>query len=134
MEKYEITAVSADPTMGSVSVKGSKVIAVPAYGYVVSRAEVTPAGAAKLDRDGNVFTLSEIKSNCTVKVYFEKAAAVTVSFASLDEIAPISTVQGGSVTLPSCMTCAEGYTFVPATELLLPDPTVIDHQGRQKAA
>ncbi len=123
MEKYEITAVSADPTMGSVSVKGSKVIAVPAYGYVVSRAEVTPAGAAKLDRDGNVFTLSEIKSNCTVKVYFEKAAAVTVSFASLDEIAPMSTVQGGSVTLPSCMTCAEGYTFVGWTPTEIKDET-----------
>lgn len=123
MEKYEITAVSADPTMGSVSVKGSKVIAVPAYGYVVSRAEVTPAGAAKLDRDGNVFTLSEIKSSCTVKVYFEKAAAVTVSFASLDEIAPISTVQGGSVTLPSCMTGAEGYTFVGWTPTEIKDET-----------
>ena len=123
MEKYEITAVSADPTMGSVSVKGSKVIAVPAYGYVVSRAEVTPADAAKLDRDGNVFTLSEIKSNCTVKVYFEKAAAVTVSFASLDEIAPISTVQGGSVTLPSCMTGAEGYTFVGWTPTEIKDET-----------
>ena len=123
MEKYEITAVSADPTMGSVSVKGSKVIAVPAYGYVVSRAEVTPADAAKLDREGNVFTLSEIKSNCTVKVYFEKAAAVTVSFASLDEIAPISTVQGGSVTLPSCMTGAEGYTFVGWTPTEIKDET-----------
>ncbi len=27
---------------------------------------------------------------------------------------------------------AEGYKFVPATELLLPEPTEIDHQGRQK--
>lgn len=29
---------------------------------------------------------------------------------------------------------AEGYRFVPATELLLPEPTVINHQGMQMAA
>lgn len=29
---------------------------------------------------------------------------------------------------------AEGYRFVPATELLLPEPTVINHQGMQTAA
>lgn len=29
---------------------------------------------------------------------------------------------------------AEGYHFVPATELLLPEPTVINHQGMQTAA
>ena len=54
---------------------------------------------------------------------FEKAAAVTVSFASLDEIAPISTVQGGSVALPSCMTGAEGYTFVGWTTTEIKDET-----------
>ena len=29
---------------------------------------------------------------------------------------------------------AEGYQFVKATELLLPEPTVINHQGMQMAA
>ncbi len=29
---------------------------------------------------------------------------------------------------------ADGYTFVKATDLLLPEPTVIDRQGRQQMA
>lgn len=29
---------------------------------------------------------------------------------------------------------AEGYKIVPATELLLPEPTTIDHKGTQQAA
>lgn len=112
MEKYEVSAVSADPSAGSVSVQGYKVAALPAAGYVVSRAEVIPADAAKISRNGNVFSLSEIKSDCTVKVYFEKAASVSVSFSAPAAIAAIDTVQGGSIKLPVCDAEVEGYTFV----------------------
>lgn len=112
MTNYEISAVSDDISHGLVTVDGYKVTAIPADGYTVKSAEVIPSTAATITRDGNVFRLSNVTADCTVKVYFERAATITVSFSAPETIAPISTLQGKSVTLPDCTAAVEGYSFV----------------------
>ncbi len=112
MTSYEISAVSDDISHGLVTVDGYKVTAIPADGYVVKSAEVIPSTAATITRDGNVFRLSNVTADCTVKVCFERAATITVSFSAPETIAPISVQQGKSITLPDCTATVEGYSFV----------------------
>ena len=77
---HEITAISNDETMGTVSLSGSTITATPASGYRVSKTtpyEVT-SGTATVTQNGNIFTVTA-SSDCTIKINFEEAT----DFASL---------------------------------------------------
>ena len=70
---FKLTAVSDDESRGTVSVSGMTITATPKTGNKVDDANpytVTPTGAATVTRNGNVFTVSGMKSDCTVKINF----------------------------------------------------------------
>ncbi len=121
---YNISAAVNNSAYGSASITGHTVNAVPKTGYVVAGAEVSPAGSAVLTRNGNSFTVSEMKSDCTVTVIFEKAKQVTLTFFAPCKIAPVNVLAGSSVTLPTCTADINGHEFVGWAELEVSQTTV----------
>lgn len=115
-EHYSISAAASNPDYGTVSVTGHTVFASPKAGYVVSGAEVSPAGSAVLTRSGNSFSVSALSADCIVTVIFEKAAQTELSFSAPCEISSVSTLAGSSVTLPYCGASIDGYRFLGWTE------------------
>ncbi len=70
---YTLTAVSSNTAYGTVSLSGSTITAAPKAGYQIDDTTpytVSPAGAATVTRSGNVFTVSNLTSNCTVTIHF----------------------------------------------------------------
>ena len=121
---FKLTAVSDDESRGTVSVSGMTITAVPKAGCKVDDANpytVTPTGAATVTRNGNVFTVSGMKSDCTVKINFAQKQAATVifhtpsgtSFSGVSAAGMVSTYVGDSITLPSVTGKPNGtdYTF-----------------------
>lgn len=121
---FKLTAVSDDESRGTVSVSGMTITAVPKTGNKVDDANpytVTPTGAATVTRNGNVFTVSGMKSDCTVKINFAQKQAATVvfhapsgtSFSGISAAGMVSTYVGDSITLPSVTGKPNGtdYTF-----------------------
>lgn len=121
---FKLTAVSDDESRGTVSVSGMTITATPKTGCKVDDANpytVTPTGAATVTRNGNVFTVSGMKSDCTVKINFAQKQAATVifhtpsgtSFSGVSAAGMVSTYVGDSITLPSVTGKPNGtdYTF-----------------------
>lgn len=121
---FKLTAVSDDESRGTVSVSGMTITATPKTGSKVDDANpytVTPTGAATVTRNGNVFTVSGMKSDCTVKINFAQKQAATVvfhapsgtSFSGVSAAGTVSTYVGDSITLPSVTGKPNGtdYTF-----------------------
>lgn len=121
---FKLTAVSDDESRGTVSVSGMTITAAPKTGCKVDDANpytVTPTGAATVTRNGNVFTVSGMKSDCTVKINFAQKQAATVvfyapsgtSFSGVSAAGTVSTYVGDSITLPSVTGKPNGtdYTF-----------------------
>ena len=121
---FKLTAVSDDESRGTVSVSGMTITATPKTGCKVDDANpytVTPTGAATVTRNGNVFTVSGMKSDCTVKINFAQKQAATVvfhapsgtSFSGVSAAGTVSTYVGDSITLPSVTGKPNGtdYTF-----------------------
>ncbi len=121
---FKLTAVSDDESRGTVSVSGMTITAAPKTGSKVDDANpytVTPTGAATVTRNGNVFTVSGMKSDCTVKINFAQKQAATVvfhapsgtSFSGVSAAGTVSTYVGDSITLPSVTGKPNGtdYTF-----------------------
>lgn len=77
---YTFQAVSADETMGSVSVSGNSITAKPKAGYLVDSYTVSPADACKVTQNGNVFYVSDITADCTITISFVERQKLTVSF------------------------------------------------------
>ena len=67
-ESYNITATVNDPAMGSVTLVGTNIQAVPAEGCRVEGYEVV-SGEATVIRSGDLFTVSA-KSDCTIRINF----------------------------------------------------------------
>ena len=70
---YTLTAVSSNTAYGTVSLSGKTITAAPKTGYQIDDTTpytVSPAGAATVTRSGNVFTVSNLTSNCTVTIHF----------------------------------------------------------------
>ena len=100
---FHITAVSANPEMGEVSLTGRVITAIPAEGYYAADCTVSPADAAVVTRSGNRFVLSELKSDCTVTVTFAAKTAAAVTFrvpAGVTQV-PLSAYIGDEVVLPT---------------------------------
>ncbi len=108
---YTITAVANNAAWGSVSLSGRTVTATPNTGYFVESATVSPAGAATVTQNGNVFTLSNLTADCTVTVNFAAKTACTVSFAANGGTGTMTSQQvyaGEDFTLPACGFTAPG--------------------------
>ncbi|MDO4815756.1 MAG: endonuclease [Bacillota bacterium] len=116
MVSYDLKAESNNEAYGSVSVSGMTVNALPKAGYIVAGAEVYPEGSAVLTQKGSSFTVSRLKSDCTVTVIFEKAQQVTLSYSAPADIPSTTLMAGSSVTLPTCSAAVEGYSFLGWTE------------------
>ena len=70
---YTITAVSSNTAWGTVSLSGKTITASPKSGYAAVGYTVSPEGAATVTQDGNLFTVSNLKSDCTVTILFAEA-------------------------------------------------------------
>lgn len=100
---YEISAVSADESMGTVSVGGRTVTAYPAPGCRTGSAVLSPADAATVTREGDVFYLTDVTADCCLTVSFEAKTPAQVCFSTPDGVSQGDMVSyvGDSITLPA---------------------------------
>ena len=70
----KVTVTTLNKNLGKVEYKDGIITATPKEGYEASGFEVNPEGAAKVTQDGNVFTVTEVKEDCTITIYFTKIA------------------------------------------------------------
>ena len=80
---YTLTAVSSNTAYGTVSLSGKTITAAPKTGYQIDDTTpytVSPAGAATVTRSGNVFTVSNLKDNCTVTIHFTARQTANVTY------------------------------------------------------
>lgn len=109
-----LTARSNDETLGTVSVKDNVVTAVPAEHAYVEGYELSPAGAAAVTWEGNVFTVTDLTENCTLTVNFAPYT-YELTASSNDETLGTVSLQGNVVTaIPAEHAHVTGYELSPA--------------------
>lgn len=115
---YDITAVSNDNTMGTVSITGSTITASPAEGYRVKDSEPynVTSGTATVtrgtDANSNKFYVTA-SSNCTVRINFEALPTYKIQFFDNGvKIKEETVALGSTATPPSDPIACDGYTFV----------------------
>lgn len=127
--KYAITVQSSNPDWGTASLSGTTVTAAPNTGYYTASAAVSPAGAATLTQDGNVFRLSNITSDCTVTVEFAAKTPAAITYAVPNGVtqSAASSYLGDTVKLPTPVgkptADAQDYSFAGWTDGTLEDST-----------
>ena len=90
---FTVTAAADPPEAGTVTVEGRTVTAAPASGWAVAGWSLVPADAGSVSRNGDVFTLTDLRSDCEL----------TVRFALTDPCADGHTWDAGIVAAePSC--------------------------------
>ena len=111
-ESYKITATVNDSKMGTVSVSGNNINAVPAAGHMVAGYEVV-SGEATVTRNGNSFKVSAT-SDCTIRILFAAKEQVTVEYLNNTTVISSQTAYSGdTITLPAYKgEVPKGYTFV----------------------
>lgn len=115
---YDITAVSNDNTMGTVSITGSTITASPAAGYRVKDSEPynVTSGTATVTRgtgaNSNKFYVTA-SSDCTVRINFEALPTYKIQFFDNGvKIKEETVALGSTATPPSDPIACDGYTFV----------------------
>ena len=100
---YKITAASADETMGTVSISGNIITASPKEGYVAGDFTVSPAGACKVTKNGNVYNVSDVIADCTVTVSFDERQTYIASFIVPEGVSceSVKAYAGEQIELPS---------------------------------
>jgi hypothetical protein len=104
--KYEITALSSDTSLGTVSLSGTTITATPKTGCMVAGFEVT-RGSANVTQSGDPITEATFKvaaqSDCTVRVNFVRREPVRVGFVIPQGVtcAAINAYAGDTVKLPT---------------------------------
>lgn len=104
LKKYDITVnTDADESAGTIIHNGMTVTAVPADGYYASGYTVTPEGAATVKQDGNKFSISAMREDCTVTIHFAQKTAATVHFSVPNGVQQpdMNSYIGDAITLPS---------------------------------
>lgn len=123
IERYTITAASNDEKLGTVSVAGSVVTAVPAEGALVSGYTLVPENAATVAREGNVFRLTDVTADCLLTVNFAAKTPATVHYSVPDGCTKADSTGyvGEKITLskPEGKPTADAYSysFVGWTEM-----------------
>lgn len=130
--EHTVSAFSNDPSLGTVSVRGNMITAIPNENVRVAGYEVT-SGSAKVDRNGNVFTVTP-RSDCTVRIDFEVMVPATVNFVTPDGVTceNIETITGETVVLPAPFgdpaADARDYAFAGWSRVQVPDTEEVpDH-------
>ena len=115
---YDITVVSNDNTMGTVSITGSTITASPAAGYRVKESEPynVTSGTATVTRgtgaNSNKFYVTA-SSDCTVRINFEALPTYKIQFFDNGvKIKEETVALGSTATPPSDPIACDGYTFV----------------------
>lgn len=81
--KFTVTAVSANTALGTVVPLNDLTFeAKPAENAAVSGWSLQPEGAAAVAQDGNVFTVSDVRGDCTLVVEFRQRIPATVVFST----------------------------------------------------
>lgn len=116
---FALTAVSSDETRGTVTVRSHTVTAFPAEGYCVGGYTLTPADAAVVKQNGNVFTVSRMTKDCTLTVQFDPRTPSTVHFSVPEGVtapADAAGYTGDTFTFPqpsgTPSDTAHDYTFL----------------------
>jgi endonuclease I len=117
---YPVIAESSNTGYGTVELSGTRIIATPATGYYSSGATVTPSGAATVSQNGNVFTLTSMKSSCIVTVQFSAKMTANIGYAVPEGVTvtngPATCYLGDPIILPTVAGTpkdnANGYSFV----------------------
>lgn len=128
-DHFTVTAQSADEQMGTVSVNGLTVEAVPNEGYQAKSCTVKPENAAVVTKDGNTFRISQLTENCEITVDFEQRKQGTVTFHVPEgmEQAQQNAYLGDSIALPEPTGTLETeevqYAFAGWSETPIEKPT-----------
>ncbi len=111
-EVLDIEAVSADPTMGTVSVLGQIVTVACAEGYQIQNVEIV-SGEATFTREGSTIVVKPA-SDCQVLVSFEERTTAQVLFFENGKVvAEFARYPGETVTVPQFSgQLLKGYTFL----------------------
>ncbi len=101
---YTFKAVADPAAAGTLTVDGKTVTAAPKSGYEVDGYTLTPANAATVTRNGNVFTLSKLTADCTLTVHFKARQEAKISYVvpvGVSVSGPNKCYVGDSIRLPS---------------------------------
>ena len=109
---YNITATSNDTAMGTVSVAGKNIQAVPAEGYLATGYELI-SGTAEVIRRDNTFVVNA-SSDCEIRILFAPKTLVDLTYLSNGQTLSTQQVYSGDpVTLPAYTgTAPENCKFI----------------------
>ena len=128
---YQVTAVSENTDYGTVSKSGMTITATPNTGYTVSGYKLSPEDAATVTQSGNVFTVSNVKADCTVTITFAPKTAATITYVVPSGVTVSGTTAsyvGDTVklaTVSGTPADTEGYTFFGWSEKQIADTTTV---------
>lgn len=120
---YTLTAASNDKTLGTVSATDIVVTATPAEGAYVAGYTLTPANAATVVQEGNVFRVTDMTADCLLTVNFAARTPATVHYSVPDGCTKADSTGyvGESIALsaPEGKPSADAYSysFVGWTEM-----------------
>ena len=107
---YTITAAANDSSLGSVSLDGVAVKAIPNEGCYISGYEIL-AGSAEVTRRGNDF-LVRPKTDCTIQINFAKKVPAVITYMANGSISQeVSCLTDDVITLPLAADAPAGWTF-----------------------
>ena len=126
-DPYALSAVSANPEQGSVSVgafteRGWVVTAQPAAGYYADGWELI-SGSVTVEQEGNSFYVLPSEDSVIAIRFAEKRDVTVTLLANGETVAEIPAVTGEPITLPAQAPAFEGYTFLGWTGQALADAT-----------
>lgn len=111
--KFTVTAVSANTALGTVVPLNDLTFeAKPAENAAVSGWSLQPEGAAAVAQDGNVFTVSDVREDCTLVVEFRQRVPATVVFSTPEGAS--QPMQRGYVGEEMALTAPEGKPLADA--------------------
>ena len=111
--KFTVTAVSANTALGTVVPLNDLTFeAKPAENAAVSGWSLQPEGAAAVAQDGNVFTVSDVREDCTLVVEFRQRVPATVVFSTPEGAS--QPMQRGYVGEEMALTAPEGKPLANA--------------------
>lgn len=111
--QFTVTAVSANTALGTiVPLNDLTFEAKPAENAAVSGWSLQPEGAAAVAQDGNVFTVSDVREDCTLVVEFRQRVPATVVFSTPEGAS--QPMQRGYVGEEMALTAPEGKPLANA--------------------
>lgn len=111
--QFTVTAVSANTALGTVVPLNDLMFeAKPAENAAVSGWSLQPEGAAAVAQDGNVFTVSDVRGDCTLVVEFRQRIPATVVFSTPEGAS--QPMQRGYVGEEMALTAPEGKPLANA--------------------